>query len=67
MKYKPKPYMRTDKDILSHILDIVENLDGAGLVMTDLDDVQAELDNMREFICYPLRGGLYDNDDDELE
>lgn len=65
-KYEPKQYMRTDNDILEHIYNIVENLDGAGLVITDPKEVERKLFNMSGFVCEPLRGGL-DDEDDELE
>lgn len=59
MKYQPKKYMRTDADIIAHIYDVVEHLDGAGLVITDPEEVERELFNMIDFVCEPLRGGLY--------
>lgn len=59
LRHAPKSYMRTKNDILEHIYDIVESLDGAGLVITDPEEVERELFNMIDFVCEPLRGGLY--------
>lgn len=67
MKYQPKKYMRTDADIIAHIYDVVEHLDGAGLVITDDGEIRAELDNMNDFVCDALRGGLFYEENDELE
>lgn len=42
-------------DILEHLFDIVQSLDGAGLVITDDEEVKRELESEAEFIFSGLR------------